>query len=183
MTQEERKGTVSRLRFTLQRNNRLRLEFHAALSKLFREHEVQIEDELLASLVLAAPEELPDWEGGGEEDVDVNKLQTLTPKLGSQGAGKDIPPQPSAARPTTDKTTKIPPQPSALRPTTDAQIPPQPSAIRPTTDKQIPPQPSATRPTTGKQIPPQPSATRPGSKGAYSGRTGAKKGKKAGRKK
>src|SRR5215212_6844410 len=140
MTQEERKGTVSRLRFTLQRNNRLRLEFHAALSKLFREHEVQIEDELLASLVLAAPEELPDWEGGGEEDVDVNKLQTLTPKLGSQGAGKDIPPQPSAARPTTD-----------------TQIPPQPSAIRPTTDKQIPPQPSATRPTTGKQIPPQPS--------------------------
>jgi hypothetical protein len=162
MTQEERMETVSRLRFTMQRNNRLRLEFLALLSKLFRDHQVEIEDELLARLVLAAPEELPDWEGEGEGDVDVDKLQTLTPKLGS---GK-IPPQPSASRP-------IPPQPSATRPT-----PPKPTAPKPPPFKPIPPQPSATRPVPPKPVPPQPSAVRPG----Y-GKTPAKKGKKSGRKK
>jgi hypothetical protein len=50
---------IFNLRLRLQMNNRLRLETLAALSKVFREYNEPLRDELLASVVLALPEELP----------------------------------------------------------------------------------------------------------------------------
>jgi|WetSurMetagenome_2_1015567.scaffolds.fasta_scaffold219094_2 hypothetical protein len=58
MTREELLMEVAKLRLRLRMNNRLRLELQALLSKLFRDHGVPIGDELLASLVVAVPEEL-----------------------------------------------------------------------------------------------------------------------------
>lgn len=52
------------LRLKLQMNNRLRLEVLAALSKVFREFGEPISDELLASVVLAIPDELVGHNGG-----------------------------------------------------------------------------------------------------------------------
>src|SRR6476661_7982511 len=49
---------ISGLRLRLQMNNRLRLESLAALSKVFREYGEPISDQLLASVVLALPDEL-----------------------------------------------------------------------------------------------------------------------------
>lgn len=51
---------VAALRHILQIKRRLQLEMLASISKLLREHEVNAEDNLLASLVLAVPEELMD---------------------------------------------------------------------------------------------------------------------------
>jgi len=52
------------LRLRLQMNNRLRLEVLAALSKVFREFGEPVSDELLASVVLAIPDELAGHNGG-----------------------------------------------------------------------------------------------------------------------
>jgi len=49
---------AAKLRLRLRMNNRLRLETQALLSKLFREHEVPVGDELLSRLILAVPDEL-----------------------------------------------------------------------------------------------------------------------------
>lgn len=58
MLTEERMMKAARLRLRLQMNNRLRLESMAALSRVFREYQEPLDDELLAALVLAVPEEL-----------------------------------------------------------------------------------------------------------------------------
>lgn len=58
MTTQERVMEATKLRLRFQMNNRLRLESLAALSRVFREHQEPVGDELLASLVLAVPEEL-----------------------------------------------------------------------------------------------------------------------------
>lgn len=58
MLMEERMMKAARLRLRLQMNNRLRLESMAALSRVFREYQEPLDDELLAALVLAVPEEL-----------------------------------------------------------------------------------------------------------------------------
>lgn len=58
MTTEERMMEVAKLRLRFRMNNRLRLESLAMLSKLFREHQEPIGDELLSSIVFAVPEEL-----------------------------------------------------------------------------------------------------------------------------
>jgi len=58
MTTQERMMEAAKIRFRFQMNNRLRLESLAALSRVFREHGESIADELLASFVLAVPEEL-----------------------------------------------------------------------------------------------------------------------------
>jgi hypothetical protein len=59
---------MASLRFRLQTNRRLRLETLAAVSKVFREYGEPIEDELLASIVFAVPEELY-GEGGSIQAV------------------------------------------------------------------------------------------------------------------
>ena len=58
MTTEERMMEVAKLRLRFRMNNRLRLESLALLSKLFREHQEPIGDELLSCIVFAVPEEL-----------------------------------------------------------------------------------------------------------------------------
>lgn len=58
MTAEERMMEVAKLRLRFRMNNRLRLESLAMLSKLFREHQEPIGDELLSCIVFAVPEEL-----------------------------------------------------------------------------------------------------------------------------
>jgi outer membrane biosynthesis protein TonB len=51
---------VAALRHVLQIKRRLQLELLASISRLLREHEVNADDNLLASLVVAVPEELMD---------------------------------------------------------------------------------------------------------------------------
>jgi len=58
MTNQESLRKVANLRFRFQVNRRLRLETLAAMSKVFRENGEPLDDELLAALVLAVPEEL-----------------------------------------------------------------------------------------------------------------------------
>jgi hypothetical protein len=58
MTQQELLMEAAKLRLRLRMNNRLRLESQALLSKLFREHDVPVGDELLSCLILAVPDEL-----------------------------------------------------------------------------------------------------------------------------
>ena len=58
MPTEDRIMEAAKVRLRLQMNNRLRLECMAAVSRLFREFGEPIEDEVLASLVFALPEEL-----------------------------------------------------------------------------------------------------------------------------
>lgn len=56
---------VENLRFRFQMNNRLRLECLAAVSKVFRDFEEPIADDLLASIVFALPQELVSANGNG----------------------------------------------------------------------------------------------------------------------
>jgi|HubBroStandDraft_6_1064221.scaffolds.fasta_scaffold294435_3 hypothetical protein len=58
MTTQERAMEVAKLRLRFQMNGRLRLESLAALSKVFREYNEPIREELLGSIVFAVPEEL-----------------------------------------------------------------------------------------------------------------------------
>lgn len=58
MTTEERLMEVAKLRLRFRMNNRLRLETLAMLSRVFREYQEPIADELLSSIVFAVPEEL-----------------------------------------------------------------------------------------------------------------------------
>ena len=58
MTPEERMMELAKLRLRLQMNSRLRLELLSAISRLFREYQEPIKDEVLSSLVFAAPDEL-----------------------------------------------------------------------------------------------------------------------------
>src|SRR5213080_739900 len=59
METQESLRQIDNLRLRFQINNRLRLECLAALSKVFRENGESLSDELLSSLVLAVPDELP----------------------------------------------------------------------------------------------------------------------------
>jgi hypothetical protein len=65
MTTSERLMEVAKLRLRFRMNNRLRLESLAMLSRVFREHQEPIADELLSSIVFAVPEELV----GEAEDI------------------------------------------------------------------------------------------------------------------
>lgn len=58
MTTQELVMEAAKLRLRFRMNSRLKLECQALLSKLFREHDVPVNDELLASLVVAVPHEL-----------------------------------------------------------------------------------------------------------------------------
>src|ERR1051325_7381613 len=56
---------VENLRFRFQMNNRLRLECLAAVSKVFRDFNEPIADDLLATIVFALPQELVSANGNG----------------------------------------------------------------------------------------------------------------------
>ena len=70
MTTEESLHEAARLRFRFQMNNRLRLECLAAVSKVFREFEAPLTDELLGSIVFALPQELVSNGGNGYASVE-----------------------------------------------------------------------------------------------------------------
>jgi hypothetical protein len=79
---------VENLRFRFQMNNRLRLECLAAVSKVFREFEEPLRDELLSAIVFALPQELMSSNGVGFAIVE--GVAALPP----QGPGKvDLPPE------------------------------------------------------------------------------------------
>lgn len=59
METQKRINEVINLRFALKSKSRMRLEFLGELSKILRIHGHSINDEVLSSLVLAVPEELP----------------------------------------------------------------------------------------------------------------------------
>jgi hypothetical protein len=59
MTHEEVLREAAKLRLRLRVNNRLRLESLAAISRVFREFQEPITDDLLSRLTLAVPGELP----------------------------------------------------------------------------------------------------------------------------
>jgi len=73
MMNEERMMEVAKLRLRFRMNNRLRLESLAMLSRLFREHNEPIADELLASIVFAVPEELM-GEAEGTPDSEIKNF-------------------------------------------------------------------------------------------------------------
>ena len=64
MAARESLREVENLRFRFQMNNRLRLECLAAVSKVFREFDEPISDELLSGVVFALPGELVSNTGG-----------------------------------------------------------------------------------------------------------------------
>jgi len=79
MQPQESLREISGLRLRFQMNNRLRLESLAALSKVFREYGEPISDQLLASLVLALPDELHSYGGVMAKDCQ--------PEPGAPGPG------------------------------------------------------------------------------------------------
>jgi hypothetical protein len=154
MTNEELLRRIASLRFTIQFNRRLQLEFRACLSKLLREYSVSVDDDLLACVVVAVPEELPGQHiplsGNAVVDQILSGSAPRTPpQPGAPGTG--TPPQPGAPA--------TPPQPGVPRTGTPPQLgapstPPQPGVPRTGT----PPQPGVPR--TG--TPPQPGVPRTG---------------------
>ena len=70
---------VENLRFRFQMNNRLRLECLAAVSKVFRDFEEPIADDLLASVVFALPQELVSANGNGHAYATVGQQVAAPP--------------------------------------------------------------------------------------------------------
>src|SRR6266545_424398 len=81
---------VATLRLKFQMNNRLRLESLAALSRVFREYDEAISDDLLASLVFAVADELHTngWMTAGKDYPDSSAGPKNIPPAGP----KNIPP-------------------------------------------------------------------------------------------
>src|SRR5258705_12825383 len=65
LTSAQGSREVAAIRHTLLIDDRLRLEFLSNLSRLFREYEVPISNEVLSTLVIALPGELAD---GNDDD-------------------------------------------------------------------------------------------------------------------
>ena len=87
MQPQESIREISGLRLRFQMNNRLRLESLAAISKVFREYGEPISDQLLASLVLALPDELHSNGGVMARDYDDPKPGVPGPGVGVPGPG------------------------------------------------------------------------------------------------
>jgi outer membrane biosynthesis protein TonB len=122
MNNQESLQEIFNLRLRFQMNSRLRLESLAALSRLFREHNEDLNDELLATMVFALPAELP----GERPD-----LQVLTPEAKKPGMQ---PPQPGSPG-----TQPHPPQPPSPQPHPPQPPPPQPPPPQPPPPRTQPP--------------------------------------------
>jgi len=118
---------VENLRFRVQMNNRLRLECLAAVSKVFREFEEPINDELLSSMIFALPQELISGNGHSKTKVEAKSYQSAEKGIPPQKPG--IPPQSPTPEP---EKPGLPPQ----EPEQAPAIPPQSPADAPA----IPPQ-------------------------------------------
>jgi len=82
MEEREFLREVESLRFSFQMNNRLRLECLAAVSKVFREHETPLTDELLGSIVFALPWELVSNNGNDHAQAEPLSTKPIIPPGG-----------------------------------------------------------------------------------------------------
>lgn len=158
---------VATLRLLFQINSRLRLETLAALSKVFREHGVQITDNLLASLVFALTEELP-----GQSLSPVTPAGTLSGGGGRQPPWEQPPsggqPEPISQPPTWQPPTGQPPiaqppiaQPPIGQPPSDQPPTGQPPMSQPPMDQPPMDQPPTGQPATGQPPTRQPPMGQP----------------------
>jgi hypothetical protein len=92
MEERESLREVESLRFSFQMNNRLRLECLAAVSRVFREFETPLTDELLGSIVFALPQELVSNNGNGHAHAE--QLSTNPPASSQQPIPPDKPRKP-----------------------------------------------------------------------------------------
>ena len=99
MTTNELMMEAAKLRLRFRMNNRLRLESMAVLSRLFREHQEPIADELLSLLVFAVPEELV----GEAEDTSRSAI------LGKSKSKNKVPPDRIVRKPPPSKVPPIRP--------------------------------------------------------------------------
>ena len=105
MNTSETLRDVENLRFRVQMNNRLRLECLAAVSKVFREFEEPINDELLSSVIFALPQELISGNGhskaqpkvaSGMNAADNYQSKSIPPEEPQKPA---LPPEPKPSLP------------------------------------------------------------------------------------
>jgi len=103
---------VENLRFRFQMNNRLRLECLAAVSKVFRDFEEPIADDLLAGIVFALPEELVTANGNGNGHAYASGEQQpgVPPESPQQPTVPPESPKPPGVPPEYPKRPGIPPQ-------------------------------------------------------------------------
>src|SRR6266545_2575413 len=121
---------VATLRLKFQMNNRLRLESLAALSRVFREYDEVISDDLLASLVFAVPDELHTngWMTAGKDYSD------------SLAGPKNVPPPGPKNIPPAGPKNVPPPGPKNVPPAGPKNIPPAgPKNVPPAGPKNVPP--------------------------------------------
>src|SRR6266508_1007816 len=121
---------VATLRLKFQMNNRLRLESLAALSRVFREYDEVISDDLLASLVFAVPDELHTngWMTAGKDYSD------------SLAGPKNVPPPGPKNIPPAGPKNVPPPGPKNVPPAGPKTVPPAgPKNVPPAGPKNVPP--------------------------------------------
>ncbi len=94
MTVQESVREAAQLRLRMHMNGRLRLETLAALSRVFREHDEPIHDELLGTLVFAVPGELlgEAAPGNGAERIRAQHGKPSIPPPGREPGRPTIPP-------------------------------------------------------------------------------------------
>jgi outer membrane biosynthesis protein TonB len=134
---------VENLRFRFQMNNRLRLECLAAVSKVFRDFEEEIADDLLASIVFALPQELLTANGNGRIHASGYRDTEKPPE------DPQKPPE-SPQKPPEDP--QKPPE-SPQKPPEDPQKPPE-NPQKPPEDPQKPPE-NPQKPPESPQKPPE----------------------------
>jgi len=126
MAARESLREVENLRFRFQMKNRLRLECLAAISKVFREFDEPVSDELLSTFVFALPQELVNGHNGRfarfEESTALafeHEKPGLPPNKPDKNDKPDKPEKPD--KPDNDQ----PPEPAPLPPESPAPLPPE----------------------------------------------------------
>jgi outer membrane biosynthesis protein TonB len=108
MEERESLREVESLRFSFQMNNRLRLECLAAVSKVFREFETPLTDELLGRIVFALPQELVSNNGNGHAQA--QQLATNPPASSQKPIIPPEKPRKPAIPPEKPRKPAIPPE-------------------------------------------------------------------------
>jgi hypothetical protein len=93
MDSNERLRAVANLRYAFQSKSRLRLEFLGELSKILRVHGQVLPDELLASIVIAIPEELPGEGFASSESLGITAEPAERPPKKNRPPKTDRPPK------------------------------------------------------------------------------------------
>ena len=134
MAARESLREVENLRFRFQMNNRLRLECLAAVSKVFREFDEAISDELLSTFVFALPQELANDHIGRFVSVEQSSA------LAAQQSGKPgLPPNKPEKPEKPDKPDK-PEKPDKPRGRPEPPPPESPASLPPESPAGLPPQ-------------------------------------------